>query len=163
MAIVGTLHNPIHFFQPVFSMTASVTIPLGLVKFISHASGQSLSMALMISRITGMVRSALKIPPAPLVSCPSMPWSSGILSSLILAYSLPTRNWVITKSASGSASFRSSVAWIFVLSPAASHIRLDRSRITERCSSPSGISTNQISSMRSSLLLFINPFISSGV
>lgn len=61
------LHRPMHFILLCLS-TASVTMPLGLVKLINQASGQSSSMSRQISRITGIVRKALANPPALLVS-----------------------------------------------------------------------------------------------
>ena len=47
---------------------ASVTIPAGLEKFISHALGHNCDISLSISKITGIVLNALNIPPAPFVS-----------------------------------------------------------------------------------------------
>ncbi len=50
----------------------------------------------------GMVRSALHMPPGPVVSCPMMPYSSGMRSSRWRAFIPPTRIWVMTKSVPSS-------------------------------------------------------------
>ncbi|MNN37881.1 hypothetical protein D3C81_1518490 [compost metagenome] len=69
----GTLQTPMNRRKSVCRWTASVIRPAGLVKLISQAFGQSSSMSLMMEKTTGIVRSALNNPPAPLVSCPSTP------------------------------------------------------------------------------------------
>lgn len=60
------------------------------MKFMSHASLQSLSISLHISRITGIVLRPLAKPPAPVVSCPIRPYLSGIRSSFARASRPPT-------------------------------------------------------------------------
>lgn len=57
--------------------------------------------------MTGIVRNALNIPPAPFVSWPNTPWDKGIRSSLMRASNNPTRNCVETKSAPFKAASRS--------------------------------------------------------
>ena len=88
---IGTLHNPKHFtFEYLF--IASVTIPDGFVKLISQAFGQTSSISLHISRITGIVLKAFAKPPGPQVSCPITLYFKGNLSSLALASNPPTLN-----------------------------------------------------------------------
>ena len=105
----GTLHRPMHF-TFVFFSTASVTSPEGFVKFISHASGHSSSMSRAISSALGIVRIAFINPPAPVVSCPTSPSSMPVCSSTARARQMPTRIWLITKSAPFSASRQSIVS-----------------------------------------------------
>ena len=90
-------------------IAASVTIPAGLVKFTNQASGQRRFISSIIAKMTGIVRNALNIPPAPFVSWPNTPWDKGIRSSLMRASNNPTRNCVETKSAPFKAASRSNV------------------------------------------------------
>ena len=64
---IGTLHRPIHLIFVYFN-TASVIIPDGLVKLISHALGHNSFISLEISKITGIVLRAFAKPPGPTVS-----------------------------------------------------------------------------------------------
>ena len=73
-----------------------ITIPEGLVKLIITAFGQSACILSAIRYRTGIVRSALKKPPIPHVSCPIIPYFNGIFSSLIRASNFPTRICVMT-------------------------------------------------------------------
>ena len=160
--MIGTLQSPMDRIAECFS-TASVTIPEGLVKLISQASGQYFSISRQIDRITGIVRSALAKPPGPVVSCPMMPNSSGIFSSWERASNPPTRNWVSTKSAPSRAEVLSREDLIFVETPAFKNILLTRPSIIPSFLSPSGISHKTISRRGNSRILWINPSISSGV
>ena len=90
--------------SPSTRWTASVTIPAGLVKFTSHASG-AWSRIVSASRIIcGIVRSAKQIPPGPVVSCPRTSSASGTDSSITRPSSRPTRIAQNTKSAPSTAS-----------------------------------------------------------
>ena len=59
--------------SPSTCWTASVTMPAGLVKLISHASGARSAIVSASSTMVGIVRSAKQMPPGPVVSCPSTP------------------------------------------------------------------------------------------
>ena len=54
-----------------------MTMPTGLVKSMIHASGLARRTRSAMSSTTGTVRSALARPPAPVVSWPTQPHSSG--------------------------------------------------------------------------------------
>ena len=84
--------------------TASVTMPAGLVKLISHASGARAAIVSASAVIAGIVRSAKQMPPGPVVSWPSTPSPSGTLSSTTRPSSWPTRIAQNTKSAPSTAS-----------------------------------------------------------
>ena len=59
-------------------------MPTGLVKSMIQASGSARCRARSaMSRTIGTVRSALASPPAPVVSCPTQPQSSGQVSSAL--------------------------------------------------------------------------------
>ena len=76
---MATLHRPIAR-CPACS-NARVTIPTGLVKSTIQAPGLAGRISSAMSSTTGTVRSALASPPAPVVSCPTQPHSSGQVSS----------------------------------------------------------------------------------
>ena len=95
--------------SPSTCWTASVTIPAGFVKLISHALGACLAIVSARRTITGIVRSAKQMPPGPVVSCPSTPSPSGTSSSTTRPSSWPTRIAQNTKSAPSTASTRSVV------------------------------------------------------
>ena len=63
--------------------SARVTMPTGLVKSMIQASGLARRTRSAMSRTTGTVRSALARPPAPVVSWPTQPHSSGQVSSCV--------------------------------------------------------------------------------
>ena len=65
-----------------------------------------------MSRTTGTVRSALARPPAPVVSCPTQPHSSGQVSSSLRAACPPTRSCSSTASAPSTPASRSAVVTI---------------------------------------------------
>ncbi len=88
---------------------ASVTMPAGLVKLMTQASGASSATRCAIRVITGIVRSPYEMPPAPTVSCPSTPASSATRSSMTRPSSPRTRTALKTKSTSASAESRSVV------------------------------------------------------
>ena len=92
---MGTLQSPMIRLNPCF-ITASVIIPDGFVKLMINASGASSFTRSAIWHITGMVLWAFIKPPIPVVSWPSRPYFGGMVSSRILAGSLPTRIWVMT-------------------------------------------------------------------
>ena len=76
------------------SSRARVTIPTGLVKSMMKAEGEARRRARSArSSTTGTVRSALASPPAPVVSCPTQPQSSGQVSSRWRAAWPPIRSW----------------------------------------------------------------------
>src|ERR1043166_6773018 len=83
--------------------TASGTISLGFAKLRIQALGARRLTALATATIAGIVRSALKRPPGPVVSWPITPCRSGIVSSRYRARLPPTRIWVITNCASRTA------------------------------------------------------------
>ena len=136
--------------QPNSLIAASVTIPAGLVKLINQAFGHCCRISSIIEPITGIVRIALSIPPAPFVSCPKIPCDNGIRSSFTRASSSPTRNCVVTKSASFKALKRSKVNVTFQSNPAALIIRLAISPTIFSFSCPASISTSTISSIGNS-------------
>ncbi len=74
-------------------------MPTGLVKSMIQASAGARAAT---SSTTGTVRSALASPPAPVVSWPTQPHSSGNVSSLIRAACPPTRSWMSTTDAPDS-------------------------------------------------------------
>ena len=76
---MATLHSPTARW-PACSR-ARVTMPTGLVKSMIQASGAAAATCSAMSRTTGTVRSAFASPPAPVVSCPTQPHSSGQVSS----------------------------------------------------------------------------------
>ena len=80
---MATLHSPTA--RCPASSSARVTMPTGLVKSTIHASGLAFSTREAMSRTTGTVRRALASPPAPVVSCPTQPHSSGQVSSWLRA------------------------------------------------------------------------------
>ena len=96
--------------SPSTCWTASVTIPAGFVKLISHAFGACCAIVSASRTITGIVRSAKQMPPGPVVSWPSTPSPSGTSSSTTRPSSWPTRIAENTKSAPSTASTRSVVA-----------------------------------------------------
>ncbi len=70
------LHSPT-VGTPPWRSSASVMIPEGFVKLMIHAPGARSRTRAAIPRRTGIVRSALANPPAPVVSCPMQPWRRG--------------------------------------------------------------------------------------
>ena len=107
--LMFTLHSPTA--RCPSSSSARVTIPTGFVKSTIHASGAATSRARSaIASTTGTVRRAFANPPAPVVSCPMQPHSSGTVSSSSRAAWPPTRIWIRTESAPSSARERSSVS-----------------------------------------------------
>ena len=73
---MATLHSPTA--RCPASSSARVTMPTGLVKSTIQASGRGAARTRSaMSSTTGTVRSALASPPAPVVSCPTQPHSSG--------------------------------------------------------------------------------------
>ena len=77
---MATLHSPTAR-CPAWS-SARVTMPTGLVKSTIQASGlRAARTRSAMSSTTGTVRSALARPPAPVVSWPTQPHSSGQVSS----------------------------------------------------------------------------------
>ena len=74
--------------SPSTCWTASVTIPAGFVKLISHAFGACCAIVSASRTITGIVRSAKQMPPGPVVSWPSTPSPSGTSSSIDAALEL---------------------------------------------------------------------------
>ena len=79
-------------------MSAWVTMPTGFVKSMIHASGFARSRVTSAScRATGMVRSALAKPPAPVVSWPMVPNRRGSVSSTRRAAWPPIRSCTSTK------------------------------------------------------------------
>lgn len=141
----------------VWRIIASVTMTAGFVKLISHSSGQSSSISLTISNITGIVRNALNIPPAPLVSCPIMPWLNGILSSSTRAGRRPTLIWVVTKSAPGRASRLAGLNLISIGTPAFFTMRFASAPTISSFSRPSSISTSHSSRTGRVSYRLINP------
>ena len=89
---------------------ASVTIPAGLVKLMTQASGATSAIVRAMSRATGIVRRAKARPPGPMVSWPSSPSPRATRSSTVRASAPPTRTAENTKSAPVTASRRSVVA-----------------------------------------------------
>ena len=89
---------------------ASVTIPAGFVKLISHACGARAAIVSASATIAGIVRRAKQIPPGPVVSCPSTPRPSGIDSSTTRPSRRPGRIALKTKSAPSTASSSAVVA-----------------------------------------------------
>ncbi|CAM5714252.1 hypothetical protein SMICM304S_01349 [Streptomyces microflavus] len=108
---IATLHRPTAL-CPAWSR-ARVTMPTGLVKSMIQASGLVRRTRSAMSRTTGTVRSALARPPAPVVSWPMQPHSSGQVSSLFRAACPPTRSWRRTASAPATPASRSVVVVIF--------------------------------------------------
>ncbi len=104
---MATLHSPTAR-CPAWR-SARVTMPTGLVKSTIQASGFAFSTRAAMSRTTGTVRSALASPPAPVVSCPTQPHSSGQVSSWLRAAWPPTRSWSSTASAPATPASRSVV------------------------------------------------------
>ena len=84
-------------------------MPTGLVKSMIQASGLVRRTRSAMSRTTGTVRSALARPPAPVVSWPTQPHSSGHVSSCSRAAWPPTRSWSSTASAPSTPASRSAV------------------------------------------------------
>jgi hypothetical protein len=70
-----------------------------LVKSTIQAPGASRSTRDAMSSTTGTVRSAFASPPAPVVSCPTQPQSSGNVSSEMRAAWPPIRSWMTTAAA----------------------------------------------------------------
>ena len=104
---MATLHSPTALCPA--SSRARVTMPTGLVKSTIHASGLAFWTREAMSRTTGTVRRALANPPAPVVSCPTHPHSSGQVSSWPRAACPPTRSWRSTASAPATPASRSDV------------------------------------------------------
>ncbi len=107
----GILQSPIVLTFVCFN-TNSVNIPAGLVKLSSIAFGASSSMSLQISRITGIVLQALSQKRLLLLFLDQSDYSAKEYVHPVHGLpSNPTRNCVITKSASLIASRRSNVKW----------------------------------------------------
>ena len=95
---MATLHRPTARCPAVSK--ARVTIPTGLVKSMMKAEGEARRRARSASSsTTGTVRRAFANPPAPVVSCPTQPQSSGQVSSRWRAAWPPIRSWNKTASA----------------------------------------------------------------
>ena len=102
---MATLHRPTA--RCPASSRARVTMPTGLVKSMIHAPGSARCRARSaMSSTMGTVRSALASPPAPVVSCPTQPQSSGQVSSRCRAAWPPTRSWSSTAPAPSTPSSR---------------------------------------------------------
>ena len=86
-------------------------MPTGLVKLTIQASGAASRTRRAMSRTTGTVRSALASPPAPVVSWPTQPHSSGQVSSCWRAACPPTRSCTSTAATPSSAGS----SWVVVV------------------------------------------------
>ena len=95
--------------SPSTCWTASVTMPAGFVKLISHACGARSATVCASATISGIVRRAKQMPPGPVVSWPSTPRPSGTLSSTTRPSSCPVRMAANTNAAPSTASPRSVV------------------------------------------------------
>ena len=85
-------------------------MPTGLVKSMIQAPAAARRRARSaMSSTTGTVRSAFANPPAPVVSWPTQPYSSGQVSSRCLAACPPIRSWSSTAPAPSRPSSRSVV------------------------------------------------------
>ena len=105
---MATLHRPTARWPA--DSRARVTIPTGLVKSMMKAAGEARRAARSAkSRTMGTVRSAFASPPAPVVSCPTQPQSSGQVSSRWRAAWPPIRSWNKIASAPSVPSSRSPV------------------------------------------------------
>src|SRR6187402_56665 len=82
-----------------WSDTACVISPAGLVKFTSHACGLRRSTSRACSMATGMVRNAMATPAGPVVSCPGYPCAMAARSSAARPAMPPIRTLLSTKSA----------------------------------------------------------------
>ena len=129
--LVGMLQKPMTR-SGVCRSSASVTIPAGLLRFRTHASGARRSTTRAIPTTAGTVRSAQTKPPAPVVSLPTMPSDIGRASSRLRAARPPTLICGITKSAPSTARSRSVVVVSRIGDPAASRIRLATSAMNAR-------------------------------
>lgn len=121
---MATLHRPTALCPWV--SRARVTMPTGLVKSTIQASGLRRRTRSAMSRTTGTVRSALARPPAPVVSCPTQPHSSGQVSSWWRAAWPPMRSCSSTASAPSIPASRSSVQEIVPGWPCLAKIRRAR-------------------------------------
>lgn len=156
---MATLHSPT-LLCPAWS-SARVTMPTGLVKSMIQASGAARLTRSAMSSTTGTVRIAFASPPAPVVSWPMQPHSSGQVSSSLRAACPPTRSWSSTASAPATPASRSEVVTIRPGWPCLAKIRrASPPTSSSRCASGSisaSSSTGRLSRSRA------NPSISSGV
>ena len=121
---MATLHKPTARWPA--ESRARVTIPTGLVKSMMKAEGEARRRARSArSRTMGTVRSALASPPAPVVSCPTQPQSSGQVSSRWRAAWPPIRSWNKIASAPSAPSSRLPVQRTRAGWPWAAMIRAD--------------------------------------
>ena len=104
--------------------------------------------------MTGIVRNALNIPPAPFVSWPNTPWDKGIRSSLMRASNNPTRNCVETKSAPLRLLHGPMLNELPNLNQQLLIMRFAIAPTISNFSLPASISTNQISLIGSSSFSF---------
>ena len=140
---IATLHSPTA--RCPASSSALVTMPTGLVKSMSHAPGAARRRASSaISSTSGMVRSALASPPAPVVSCPTQQKSSGHVSSLSRAACPPTRSWMSTAAAPSSPSSASVVHRTIAWCPCARMIRADTGPTTASRASSGSTRTSSV-------------------
>ncbi len=156
---IATLQRPTAL-CPAWSR-ARVTMPTGLVKSMIQASGLVRRTRSAMSSTTGTVRSALARPPAPVVSWPTQPHSSGQVSSWLRAACPPTRSWSRTASAPATPASRSVVVVIFPAWSCLAKIR--RARPPTSSSRSAAGSTRTSSSTGSVSRSRAKPSISSGV
>ena len=157
---IATLHSPTARWPA--SSRARVTMPTGFVKSMIQAPGAARRRARSaMSSTTGTVRSAFANPPAPVVSCPTQPYSSGQVSSRCLAACPPIRSWSSTAPAPSRPSSRSVVQRSCAGCPAARMIRAENGPTTSSRAESGSISTSSLIPARPASLA--TPSTSSGV